>query len=77
MKQCASQCQVYRFNKDTYYLLALALPNIFSRFKHFKKYDDHIDVNHFFGSRGNCERGIDAAIRELEEESGIKITEVQ
>ncbi len=62
-------------NKDIYYLLAFAIPNIFSRFKHFEKYDDHIDVNHFFGSKKNRERGIDAAIRELEEESGIKINE--
>tara|TARA_A100000164_G_C21858893_1_gene749003 strand:+ start:117 stop:1376 length:1260 start_codon:yes stop_codon:yes gene_type:complete len=63
----------YNYKKDTHYLLGITPPNIKSRL--LTNYGTFIDVGFFSGKMDYNETGIQSAIRELEEESGIRLTE--
>ena len=59
------------YNNDTHYLLGITPPNIKSRL--FTNYGAFIDVGIFSGKIEKNETGLESAIRELFEESGIKL----
>ena len=59
------------YNNDTHNLLGITPPNIKSRL--FTNYGAFIDVGIFSGKMEKNETGLESAIRELFEESGIKL----
>jgi hypothetical protein len=61
------------YNEDTHYLLGITPPNIKSRL--LTNYGAFIDVGLFSGKMEHNETGVQSAIRELLEESGIKLSE--
>lgn len=63
----------YNYKADTHYLLGITPPNIKSRL--LTNYGPYIDVGFFSGKMEHNETGIQSAIRELEEESGIRLSE--
>jgi hypothetical protein len=63
----------FNYKKDTHYLLGITPPNIKSRL--LTHYGTFIDVGFFSGKMEKNETGLQSAIRELEEESGIRLTE--